>query len=744
MIRFILAALVLTTSLTAADGVGGYALEDRLGRNETRIRSAPFPIEVGRTVAEMRLVERLEQLGYRRVSRRPERPGEFFYGHERFRIWQRARRFGGRDRPAREVTLPLRRDDGRVLGMSDAEGRELRQLRLEPLLLAESLDGDRWPRRPWHLEALPDHVWQPLLALEDARFFEHPGVDGKAVARALIANVKRGGVAQGGSTLTQQLIKSRALSPRRTLGRKASEALRALTLEADETKEAILEAYLNSVYMGHLDGRAIHGFGAAARLYFDTPLDRLGLAEAAALGAMVQGPNRLSPLDDGEALRTRRDRALERMLELGWGEAQNVRRALDSPLGARRGRIEPPPARHFVDWVAARTRARLGERIERGRGVVVETTLDPLLQRDAESAVAAHLARLRRDRRRLRERELTAALVALDAESGAVLAWVGGDPARASALDHVSTAARQPGSAVKPLLLLEAFESCGDRAPLHAATRVDDGALTVALAGGDWSPQNFDREHHGVVDLGTALERSFNIPFVRMTRWCGAEATAARLRRAGIELPDPPLPAFALGAVESSPLAIAEAFTVFASPGSRLEPFAIARAERPAGGKLFGESPQRRRVVRASTAFVVRDLMRRAVERGTGRSAALDRLEVAGKTGSSSGLRDAWFVGDSGNVVTAVWVGLERGDLGLTASAAAAPLWRRFMGAAARARPPRRVERPSGVVEAWYDPEVGLLVPEGRDGAISAVFRRKVRPRRDRWWRPDTAGGVLR
>lgn len=727
-------ALASALALALAAGAARAAepardLEEDLGRNETRVRSAAFEIGPGASVLDARLVERLERLGYRRVSRAPERPGEFFFGYDVFRVWRRAHRYGGRDHPAESLALALDRATATVV-----EGT----LRLPPETLAESLDGDRARRVPLRLDALPERVWRPLLALEDARFFDHRGLDGRALARALLANLRSGDVEQGGSTLTQQLIKARELSPKRTLGRKASEALRALALEADYTKEEILETYLNHVYLGHVDGLAVHGYGAAARVYFSRDAEDLDLPRAAALAAMVQGPNRLSPQRHADALRARRDRALTRMEELGWIGAAEARAARAAPLGADPAPPRRPPAPDFLSLVRERVDAEAGGRLDRGRGVVVETTLDPVLQEAAEEAVAAGLRDLRRS-------GAVAALVALDARSGDVLAYVGGDPAAPDGFDRAGDARRQPGSAIKPLLLLEALEDCGSRPALHAATRISDAPWSTELEGGRrWSPQNFDRRNRGVVSLRDALVHSYNLPFARIVEACGAGPTADRLRRAGIAVPDPPPPSFALGAVETTPLALAEAFTVFAGDGRRAEARALTRVERPAGGRLHRRRPDDRRVVGDETAWLIRDLLRDAVERGTGRPARIGATDGAwGKTGTSSDLRDAWFAGGAGAVVAAVWVGRDAGDLGRTGSEAAAPIWARFMETAARVRPGSPAGRPSRIVRLWIDPDDGLAYGERKRGTRPEWFRRGAAPRRDRFWRPDPAEPVL-
>ncbi|HEY8144135.1 MAG TPA: transglycosylase domain-containing protein, partial [Kofleriaceae bacterium] len=459
--RIPLASRVLFLALFTASAAAAGDLETELGRNESRIYAAPFVIPTGAKVADLALPERLERLGYHRVHDRPDAAGQYFHGSEVFWVYRRSCHAFGADRPSALFGLDLGRG-GTVVGvrLPDGSRRSIRDdgdAWLEPELLAESLAERRAVRTRIALESLPERVWRPVLAAEDARFFEHTGVDPRAVARAALRNLMAGRVAQGGSTITQQLIKNRDLGPERTLGRKASEAMRALALEAAYDKREILQAYLNSVYLGHVDGLAVHGIGTAARVYFSKPAANLSLAEAAALAAMIQGPNRLSPTSAASALRSRRDWVLSRMAELGWASKDEAARAKAQGLGAKLSSPRAPGAPQFVAWVAQEVSAEAGE----GRGYLVETTLDPWLQRLAERAVAARLETLRKSYPRSRS-EMQAALVALDGRTGEVLAYVGGDPA-APGFDRVRSAKRQPGSVVKPFVALEAIERCGSR-----------------------------------------------------------------------------------------------------------------------------------------------------------------------------------------------------------------------------------------------------------------------------------------
>jgi penicillin-binding protein 1B len=696
------------------------------------------------------LTDRLARLGYERVREKPDRPGTYFYGHELFWIYRRAHRWNGRDHAASLIGLRLRRRDGMILGAVGPEG-ETRPLDragllwLEPETIAESLAGDRADRISVDLDDLPEHAWRAVLAAEDARFFDHSGIDARALARAALANVKKGKVVQGGSTITQQLIKNRELTPKRSLGRKASEAVRALFLEAEYDKREILQAYLNQLYFGHLSGVAVHGIGTASQAFFSKPASRLNLAESALLAGIVQGPNRLSPVRHPDAARERRNWVLHRLEELGWGDSAAIEKAKGSRLGVRESTPERSAPVHFLSWVSEQVKRAASDRIEKGRGVVVETTLDPYLQGLAEKTVRRALDRLRQEHRRLRTGQLSAVLISLDARTGEVLAYVGGDPAKpGDAFDRVRKAKRQTGSALKPLVMLEAFESCGTREPLHPASRIADEPMRIDLPSGPWEPVNGDGKFRGTVDARRSLALSLNVPFVRIGRWCGFDQTARRFEKAGIDLPDEPPPSFVLGSVETTPLAVAGAYTVVGASGKAFEPLAVRRVEKPEGRALDGGRPRSRRVVSPATAYLVRDLMRSAVTDGTGRSARIDGVDVAAKTGTSSGMRDAWIAGHAGSLVTVVWVGMDDGSrLGLYGGAGAGPIWQEFMAAAVPARPSHVVAAPRGVAEMYIDPQRGLLVRETHPRARKELFRRRALPPRARFWRADQPVPVI-
>jgi len=744
--RLLLLALLATLLCPVPAPAGD--LEQEMGRNEVRVWSAPYSLEPGVTVQGSGLPERLERLGYERVHRRPAAPGEFFWGHERFWFYRQAHQLDGEGHEAELIGVPLRRSDGMILappppatGTGPLFPRAPEPPWLEPELLSESLETNRVPRVPVTLGQLPEYAWRSVLAIEDSRFFDHTGLDARGIARALLNNARAGKVVQGGSTITQQLVKIRDLTPRRTWGRKLSEAIRALELEASHDKEEILQAYLNCVYYGHIDGMSIYGIGAAARAFFDLDAADLDLGQATLLAGIIQGPNLLSPLRHPRRARERQEQVLDRMQELGWAPETEISRARMAGLPKlHRGDLARGGNRHFLGLLDEIVERKAKTLTGKDRGVLVESTIDPLLQARAEKAVADGLAGLRRNHPRLRNLPLSAALVCIDARDGRILAYLGGDPSLDSdAFDRVRQARRQPGSAIKPLVLLEAFEGRARRGALYPARRVSDRPLTIDLPSGPWAPVNYDGEFRGTVTIRQALVASLNVPFVRIGRWCGFDDAAETVRETGLQIPDPAPPSFVLGAVETTPLEMVDAYALFSgSLGRRAKLSPYTRLARPSGRTITRHRSRHKKVVRPATAYLVRDLLRESVEQGSSRPARIEGREVFGKTGTSSDRRDAWFVGGTGPLITAVWVGIDDGTpLGITGSGAAAPIWTVFMTTAAPTRPPVPVDRPADVVERRIHDSSGLLVSRPRRDSHTDLFRRGATPPHRRFWRRD-------
>ena len=509
------------------------------------------------------------------------------------------------------------------------------------------------------LKNMPPHLKQAILATEDRRFFEHGGFDVFALARALAVNLYAGRIRQGGSTLTQQLAKNIFLKPDRTVRRKVQELLLTFWLEANFTKEQIFTLYVNRVYLGS----GAYGFEAASRRYFGKSARRVTLLQAAVLAGLLKAPSRYSPLRDPQAARKRAGTVLKAMVDAGFIDGAARKRALRQKLNVV---AIAGVGRHFSDWVLERVAGFVSRD---GQDLIVRTTLDLRLQRLAEARLRATIAKNGKA-----ENVRQGALVALS-HDGAVRAMVGGRDYSASQFNRASQALRQPGSAFKLFVYLAALES--GLAP-------DDIFADRPLRIGKWQPRNHEKTYRGDVDMREAMAHSINTVAVSISEKVGRRKVIEAARRLGVTSPIRAHPSLALGASEVTLLELTGAYCAIANNGIAAWPYGIAEIRRSDGTVLYrrkrGEGS---RVVSRSVARDMRELLRGVVADGTGK-AANPGWTAAGKTGTSQGFRDAWFVGYAGDLVTGVWMGNDNGARmkGVTGGQLPARLWRDFMTAA--------------------------------------------------------------
>ena len=521
--------------------------------------------------------ESLDRLRYREVSTAPAQPGEFRRTRERWEIHLRAREDVAH--PAMRVRLELQ--GSRIVGVTNvAGGADMPGAELEPELLVGVGETGFERRRPLALAEMSHFVPGAVLAAEDHRFFDHEGLDLLAIGRALAVNTSRGEIAQGASTLTQQLVKNLVLGPERTWSRKVREGALALALERRHPKERILEAYLNTVYLGQRGRAAILGVGAAAQSYWGKDARHLTLAESALLAGMIRAPNRYSPAEHPERARRRRDVVLRRMHELGMIDEAALAAAAAERVHVRAGTALPSQAPYFLDHVRAATGADLGAGSPR-----IYTTLDTGLQRAAEAAVARGLDRLESAHRGLRRSpsggRLQAAVVALDPATGAIRAFVGGRDYELSAFNRVTHARRQPGSAFKPFVFLAALRRgvAGQSPVVTPASLVEDLPVELETPQGVWAPRNFEDRFDGLITVRQALERSSNVAAVRIAQAVGLGNVVRTARDVGLTSRISPVPALALGSFEVTPLELATAYATLANGGMLVGPHAVRAVE---------------------------------------------------------------------------------------------------------------------------------------------------------------------
>jgi len=516
---------------------------------------------------------------------------------------------------------------------------------------------------PANLDALPDYVPAAFIAIEDRRFYHHPGFDPIGMSRAMAANMRAGRVVQGGSTLTQQLAKNLFLSPDQNIKRKIQELMLAVWLELKFSKQEILALYLNRVYFG----AGAYGIEAASQRYFDKGAKDLTVGEAALLAGLLKAPSRYSPVSEHERAGARATVVLNEMVESGViTEAQRAQAVAD-PVRVSRT-LATQHAQYFVDWLDKQIRQLVGEPTE---DMVVETTLDLTLQTQAERSVRRILDR---DRSKGVQQ---AALVALDGE-GRVRAMIGGASYADSQFNRAVDARRQAGSAFKPFVYLTALES-----GYTPETRVNDAPIRI----GNWSPRNYSGSFAGEMSLANAVAQSTNTVAAGMADQIGRDNVARTARRLGITSRIGLEPAMALGAVEVSPLEMAQAFDAFANGGKRVTAFGISRIRTPQGRVIYQRASRADgplQVISNPYLYYQNQMLRGVMTSGTGRSAAIAGRDIAGKTGTTSDYKDAWFVGYTGGFVTAVWVGKDDNTpmRGVTGGSSPAAIWRGFMEAA--------------------------------------------------------------
>ena len=560
--------------------------------------------------------------------------------------------------------------------------------------LAIGVVDDRLAERriPVRVEAMPDHLIQAVLAVEDQRFYRHDGLDFRRIGGALLANLRARRVTQGGSTLTQQLAKNLFLSADRTPIRKLREAAFASVLEAQYGKAAILEAYLNEIYLGQDGSQSIHGVGAAARYYFGKDIRKIGPAESALLAGMISAPNRYSPIRHPWTARRRRNLVLRLMVEQGRMSRSAAEQAGRVRMVTHSNGLPGLDSRHFRDLAIAAVPGGLP-----ARGATLYTTLDATLQRAALGAIRDGLARFQAN-------GIEAALVALDPRTGDVLAMVGGRDYGASQFNRATEARRQPGSAFKPVVALAGLAREGDEDPAFTlASVVEDEPLSVKTPAGRWEPSNYDHEFRGQVTVRQALEQSLNVPFVRIGLAVGPQRIIETARRLGITSPLAPVPSLALGSSEVTLLELVRAYGVFATGGDLAES-RVVLGRRTLGSDLM-EAPASRvtRVVEPAAAYLVTSALEGVVTRGTGRALGADGRfgGIAGKTGTSNDWRDAWFVAYSPSLVVGVWVGFDDGrSLKMTGAGAALPIVARFLAQATEESSWEPFPVPDGVATA--------------------------------------------
>lgn len=711
-----------------------------------RVFARPLELRVGQSLSGAQLVDRLNELGYTERAM-PSKPGEFAVTPEAITIVGRAEALQGknitvsfvRPAPAPRATRagrkppPPPKPTDRVEWLQLGGGKQARIVLDAPVLTA-LISGEREKRRPVALAAIPDRVTQAVLAIEDRRFYDHPGVDIIRSVGAIVTNL-RGDTPYlvGGSTITQQLVKNFFLTSEKSYRRKLMEQFMALVLERRASKDEILELYLNDIPLGQRGSFAIRGVAEASRLFFGKDVSNVSLAEAATIAGVIQRPSALNPFNNPDECRERRNVVLQAMATSGYISQDSADEAIEEPLAIVQRALESE-APYFVDYVGQQLADWYpGLTTTTDEAVDVYTTLDLHYQRLALDAVRDGLANVDKllARRKLTERA-EAALIAIDPRTGDILAMVGGRFYNRSQFNRAVTSRRQPGSVFKPFVFLSAFERAEDTeaTDMSPAAIVDDSPSIWETDEGPWEPANYEDEYDGPVTWRRALAHSRNLATIKVAEHVGFNHVSALWRRMGVGTPPRAYPSIALGVFEATPLEIATAYTVFPNQGT-LRPLRSLLAITRAGRALELKPSAPKAIVRPTSAYLVTSMMRSVMNEGTGAGArGLGfTLDAAGKTGTTNELRDAWFVGFTPELLTAVWVGFDDNQpLGLSGARAALPIWAQFMRRALAGHTSEGFEVPAGITFVDIDPETGRLASSDCPKVISEAFVEGTEP----------------
>ena len=598
--------------------------------------------------------------------------------------------------------------------------------RLEPLLIGGIYPQHNEDRVLIKLDKVPKTLIEALVATEDRNFYSHHGISIRGTARALVSNVT-GGRRQGGSTLTQQLVKNFYLSPERTLKRKANEAFMAMLLELHYSKDEILEAYLNEVNLGQNGSYSINGYGLASQFYFGLPLRELNIAQQAYLVGLVQGPSLYNPWRNPEAALKRRNIVLNNMLVMGYLTQDQYDKESARPLGVvAKPSLGPAKFPDFLDIVRRQLRSEYQENDLTNQGLRIFTTLDPIAQTRIQNAFNSTVEQIA-NRNPARLKDLQGAVLVQHPENGELIAAVGSTQ-DFTGFNRTVDAKRQVGSLLKPVIYLSAIES----GRYNWASQIQDAAVNIPV-GGDksWTPKNYSGGEHGVVTLQQALAHSYNLSAVRLGQEFGLSTFSNNLKKFGVTSDIPNYPSAFLGAVNMSPMEMLSIYGNFATGGFKYPTRAIRSVVDANGHVLerFGLNVQQ--TIDPSAAYILNYGLQQVMRSGTGKAAyntLSPDLNLAGKSGTTNDTRDSWFAGYSGNYLAVVWLGLDDNKItGLTGSSGALPVWTNVMKQLRQQ--PVNLRQTDDVQWQWIDSATGHLSAQGCEGAMYIPLMRNNVPR---------------
>ncbi|MDF2075627.1 penicillin-binding protein 1B [Pseudomonas mendocina] len=688
-----------------------------------KVYARPLELFVGQKLAKDDFLRELDALGYRRESV-ANGPGAVSVAGNNIELHSRGFQFYEGAEPSQKVRVRFSGDY--VAGLNQADGSNLAVARLEPLLIGGLYPAHQEDRILIKLDQVPAYLIDALVAVEDRDYFDHFGVSPKGIARALWINATSGRLVQGGSTLTQQLVKNFYLTNERTLLRKATEAMMAVLLELHYDKREILEAYMNEVFLGQDGQRAVHGFGLASQYFFSQPVSELKLEQVALLVGMVKGPTYFNPRRNPERALARRNLVIDLLAEQGSITLEEAAAAKQKPLGVTtRGSMADSSFPAFLDLVKRQLREDYREQDLTEEGLRIFTSFDPILQLKAEEALAETLKRLAG---RKGVDEVQAGMVVTNPETGEIQALIGSRQPRFAGFNRALDAVRPIGSLIKPAIYLSALE----RPSQYTLTSwLEDEPFSIKGQDGQvWTPQNYDRKAHGTIYLYQGLAQSYNLSTAKLGLEIGVPNVLKTLERLGVERKWPAYPSMLLGAGAMTPMEVTGMYQTLANGGFNT-PLRGIRSVLTADGEPLGRYPFKiQQRFDPGAIYLVQNAMQRTMREGTGRSVYSQlpsSLNLAGKTGTSNDSRDSWFAGFSQDLLSVVWLGRDdNGPTPLTGATGALQVWTGFMR---KADPlPLDMPMPDNVTQAWVDRQTGLGSASGCPNAVQMPYIRGSEP----------------
>lgn len=689
-----------------------------------RVYASPVELYAGLPMTAPQLLALLKRLHYRPDVRLSSQ-ATYFQKAETISL--KTRQFVFWDKTEQMQSIRIAFSKTEIRSITEAlTGNELAIVRLDPVQIGSFYPAHKEDRVLVKLDDVPETLIQGLLATEDRDFYHHIGISFKGIARAMWANLRAGRMVQGGSTITQQLVKNFFLTPERSLKRKITEAWMALILEIRFEKNEILEAYLNEIYLGQDGAHAIHGFGLASEFYFSRPLNKLPLDQVAALLALVRGPTEYNLHRHPDRAIKRRNLVLEKMFSEGNISEQQRQQAQTKPMNAVPF-VHRPANRYpaFIDLVKGQLREQYEDKDLSSEGLNVFTTLDTRVQDALDASIKQQLAIIEQ---RKRSKDLQTAAIVTRKENGEIAALAGGRDSQGVGFNRALNAIRPIGSLIKPLVYLTALEY-PDKYTL--LTPVSDTFISIKAEKGKlWKPNNYDRKEHGYVALHTALTKSYNLATVRIGMDIGVGRIAKTLRDTGITRPVNLYPSMLLGALPMSPFEVTQMYQTLAGDGFAM-PLRSISAVLAVDGTVLQRYPYalRQKLDPAAT-YLTNWILQKVMHKGTGRSVynvLPESMSVAGKTGTSNDLKDSWFAGYTGDYLAVFWVGRDDNKpTGVTGSSGALKLWTALMKEVATQ--PVLLSMPDSVTSVWIDEATGLKASESCLEVLAYPFVRGSEP----------------